>query len=140
MATLLAGEPGFGKALLFFRSRNTNSKDSGGRHYKQWAFLVALVFMCSLAVAQNAPTITGVDPASGKVNDTITVSGSNLGKATISSVYLSDDKSDFKATIIEQSDDKITMKVPQVKAGDYNISVQVGDKLFIKPVKFKVEQ
>jgi hypothetical protein len=32
------------------------------------------------------------------------------------------------------------VKVPQVKPGDYNISIQVGDKLFIKPVKFKVEQ
>jgi hypothetical protein len=74
------------------------------------------------------------------VNDTVTVSGSNLGKASVSSVFLSDDKSDFKATIVEQGDDKITMKVPQVKAGDYNISVQVGDKLFIKPVKFKVEE
>jgi hypothetical protein len=70
----------------------------------------------------------------------VTVSGSNLGKATVSSVYLSDDKNDYKAAIVDQSDAKITMKVPQVKPGDYNVSVQVGDKLFIKPVKFKVEQ
>jgi len=54
-------------------------------------------------------------------------------------VYLSDDKNDYKAVIVDQSDDKITMKVPQVKAGGYNVSIQVGDKLFIKPVKFKVE-
>jgi hypothetical protein len=92
-----------------------------------------------LAVAQNAPQVTGVDPDTGKVNDTVTVSGSNLGKASVSSVYLSDDKNDYKATIVDQSDDKITVKVPQVKPGGYNISVQVGDKLFIKPVKFKVE-
>jgi hypothetical protein len=32
------------------------------------------------------------------------------------------------------------VKIPQVKAGGYNISIQVGDKLFIKPVKFKVEE
>jgi hypothetical protein len=55
-------------------------------------------------------------------------------------VYLSDEKNDYKAAIVDQSDAKITMKVPQVKPGDYNVSVQVGDKLFIKPVKFKVEQ
>jgi hypothetical protein len=103
-------------------------------------FLAAVILFSSLAVAQNAPQVTGVDPDTGKVNDTVTVSGSNLGKATVSSVYLSDDKNDYKATIVDQSDAKITMKVPQVKAGDYNVSVQVGDKLFIKPVKFKVEQ
>jgi len=40
---------------------------------------------------------------------------------------------------VEQADDKIQMKVPQVKPGPYNISIQVGDKLFIKPVKFTVE-
>jgi hypothetical protein len=102
--------------------------------------LAGVVLLSSLAVAQNAPQITGVDPASGKVSDTVTVSGNNLGKASVSSVYLSDDKNDYKATIVDQSDDKITMKVPQVKPGDYNVSVQVGDKLFIKPVKFKVEQ
>jgi phenylacetate-coenzyme A ligase PaaK-like adenylate-forming protein len=105
----------------------------------RWLFLVAVVLFSSLAVAQNAPQVTGVDPESGRVNDTVTVSGSNLGKATVSSVFLSDDKNDYKAVIVDQSDDKITLKVPQVKAGDYNISVQVGDKLFIKPVKFKVE-
>ena len=99
-----------------------------------------MVLISSLAIAQNAPQVTAVDPSSGKVNDTVTVSGNNLGKASVSSVYLSDDKSDFKATIVDQGDDKITMKVPQVKAGDYNISVQVGDKLFIKPVKFKVQE
>ena len=106
----------------------------------RWLLLAGVILFSSLAVAQNAPQVTGVDPEMGKVNDTVTVSGSNLGKATVSSVYLSDEKNDYKAVIVDQSDAKITMKVPQVKAGDYNISVQVGDKLFIKPVKFKVEQ
>jgi hypothetical protein len=102
--------------------------------------LAGLVIFSSLAVAQNAPQITGVDPASGKVNDTVTVSGTDLGKASVASVFLSDDKNDYKAAIVEQSDDKITVKVPQVKPGSYNVSLQVGDKLFIKPVKFTVEQ
>jgi hypothetical protein len=106
----------------------------------RWLLLAGVILFSSLAIAQNAPQVTGVDPESGKVNDTVTVSGSNLGKATVSSVFLSDDKNDYKAVIVDQSDAKITMKVPQVKPGDYNVSVQVGDKLFIKPVKFKVEQ
>ena len=140
MATLSAGGPGFGKTLLFSRTKHGTNTERRRSLYKQWVFLAGVILFSSLAVAQNAPQVTGVDPDSGKVNDTVTVSGSNLGKATVSSVYLSDDKNDYKATIVDQSDAKITMKVPQVKAGDYNVSVQVGDKLFIKPVKFKVEQ
>jgi IPT/TIG domain len=140
MATVSASGPGFGKFLLFPNKRKRNTTDGCGNAYKRWVILAGVILFSSLAVAQNAPQVTGVDPASGKVSDTVTVSGSNLGKASVSSVFLSDDKNDYKAAIVDQSDDKITMKVPQVKPGDYNVSVQVGDKLFIKPVKFKVEQ
>jgi IPT/TIG domain len=140
MATLSAGGPGFGKTLLYSSTKHGANTERRRSLCKQWVFLAAVVLLSSLAVAQNAPQVTGVDPDSGKVNDTVTVSGSNLGKATVSSVYLSDEKNDYKAAIVDQSDAKITMKVPQVKPGDYNVSVQVGDKLFIKPVKFKVEQ
>jgi IPT/TIG domain-containing protein len=139
MATLSAGGQNFDKFPSFSKPSNKNRAGSSGSAPWRWVFLAGVIVFASLAVAQNAPQITGVDPASGKVNDTVTVSGTNLGKASVSSVFLSDDKNDYKAAIEDQSDDKITMKVPQVKPGDYNISVQVGDKLFIKPVKFKVE-
>ena len=137
MATLLAGVPGFGMNPV-----DSGAKNKTGRHGsmdRRWVFLAGMILFASLAVAQNAPQVTAVDPASGKVNDTVTVSGNNLGKDSVSSVYLSDDKNDYKTTIVEQSDDKITVKVPQVKPGDYNVSIQVGNNLFIKPVKFKVE-
>lgn len=120
--------------------RAKTKAEPGRNSRKRWLLLAGLVFVSALVIAQNAPQVTGVDPASGKVNDTVTVSGSNLGKASVSSVYLSDDKNDYKATIVQQSDEKISMKIPQVKPGDYNVSIQVGDKLFIKPVKFKVEE
>jgi IPT/TIG domain-containing protein len=139
MATLSAGGPGFVTIRVLSNTRNRNVIGRSRNLRKRCVFLAGVVLFSSMAVAQNAPQVTGVDPASGKVSDTVTVSGSNLGKGTVSSVYLSDDKNDYKATIVEQSDDKITMKVPQVKPGDYNVSVQVGDKLFIKPIKFKVE-
>jgi hypothetical protein len=139
MATLSAGGRDFGKFPSFAISKNMSRAGRSGSAQWRWLFLAGVIVFASLAVAQNAPQITGVDPASGKVNDTVTVSGTNLGKASVSSVFLSDDKNDYKAAIEDQSEDKITMKVPQVKPGDYNISVQVGDKLFIKPVKFKVE-
>jgi len=139
MATLSAGGPSFGEASVFGRTSTKLSFRTIEKNYKLWTILAAIILVSSVAIAQGAPQITGVDPATGKVNDTVTVSGNNLGKASVSSVYLSNDKDDFKATIVDQGDDKITMKVPQVKPGDYNVSLQVGDKLFIKPVKFKVE-
>jgi IPT/TIG domain len=139
MATLPAGLPGFGKKPFLSNSIDKNNAERRGNMPKRLVFLAGVILFSSLAVAQNAPQVTGVDPASGKVNDTITVSGNNLGKESVSSVYLSDDKNDYKTTIVDQTDDKITVKVPQVKAGDYNVSIQVGNNLFIKPVKFKVE-
>ncbi len=139
MVTQSAGVPEFGKNSFSSMTTNKNNIGRNGNLRGPWVLLAAVVLFASLAVAQNAPQVTGVDPASGKVNDTVTVSGNNLGKDSVSSVYLSDDKNDYKTTIIDQSDDKITVKVPQVKAGDYNVSIQVGNNLFIKPVKFKVE-
>ena len=140
MATLSAGRPSFGKASLFSKIRRATNTERDWSSFRRWLILAAVIVAASAAIAQNAPQITGVDPSYGKVNDTVTVSGNNLGKASVSSVYLSDDKSDFKAVIVEQGEDKITVKVPQVKAGNYNISLQVGDKLFIKPVKFRVQE
>ena len=139
MAKSLARVPGYVPFSFFPAARKTERKSRAWSACRRWGVLAGLVVFASLALAQGAPQVTAVDPASGKVNDTVTVTGDNLGKATVSSVYLSDDKNDYKATIVSQSDDKIEMKVPQVKPGDYNISVQVGDKLFIKPIRFKVE-
>ncbi len=139
MANLSEGRPGDQKFGLFPQTKTGGNADRGHGARKIWLVLVGVILLSALSRAQNAPQVSGVDPASGKVNDTVTVSGDNLGKANVSAVYLSDDKNDYKAIIVEQADDKIQMKVPQVKPGPYNISIQVGDKLFIKPVKFTVE-
>ena len=139
MANLSAGRPGYAKFFLFSRLRRKTDAEHDHSARKVWLLLTAVILLSALSQAQNAPQVTGVDPATGKVNDTVTVSGDNLGKASVSAVYLSDDKNDYKAAIVEQAEDKIQVKVPQVKPGPYNISIQVGDKLFIKPVKFTVE-
>jgi len=78
-------------------------------------------------------------PSSGKVNDSVTLTGVNLGKGSVSDVFLSDDKDDYKATIVEQADQRIVMKVPQVKPGNYNVSVEAADKILIMPVRFTVQ-
>lgn len=101
----------------------------------------ALLLLCLAprAVGQNSPKITAVAPATGKVNDSVTLTGENLGKDSVSAVFLSDDKDDFKATLVEQGSAKIILKVPAVKSGGYNISIQEGDKILILPVHFTVQ-
>jgi hypothetical protein len=101
--------------------------------------LVGAVLLCSLAFSQAIPRVTAVEPSSGKVNDNVTVTGENLGKSTVAAVLLSDDTTDYKATLVEQGEGKIVMKVPQVKAGNYHVSLQEGINIFIQPVRFTVQ-
>lgn len=103
--------------------------------------IAVLMFSASLLCAQEAsPKLSGVDPESGKVGATATVTGENLGKGTVIAVYLSDAKSDFKAVLVEQSAAKIVFKIPQVKPGRYNVSIQVKNEIFIQPIHFTVEE
>lgn len=103
-------------------------------------FLPAVILLASsLLFSQTSPKITGVDPETGKVNDSITVSGANLAKENVAAIFLSDDKTDYKAIIVNQAADKIVMKVPQVKPGSYNVSIQVGNGILIEPVRFTVQ-
>jgi hypothetical protein len=103
------------------------------------AATVLLVLPARPLAGQGSPSITAVDPVSGKPNDVITVSGQSLEKNHVSAVFLSDDKDDHKAVVVTQADDKITIKVPEVKPGDYNISIQSGNAIFIQPVRFTVQ-
>jgi hypothetical protein len=106
----------------------------------KWAIALAALFLVPLLFAQNIAKVTAIDPASGKVNDTVTVTGQNLGKDSVAAVFLSDAQDDFKATLLDQADTKIQMKVPQVKAGAYNVSIQVKDRILILPVRFQVTE
>jgi hypothetical protein len=102
-------------------------------------FLAMLVLFATRVVAQNSPHVATVAPDSGKVDDTITVTGANLGKDGVVAAFLSDDTMDYKAAITEQAADKIVMKVPEVKPGRYNVSIQVAGKIIISPLHFTVQ-
>jgi hypothetical protein len=106
-------------------------------------FAISLVAMFAIplipAAAQQGAHISAVDPGTGKVNDPVTATGSLLAKTNVVGIFLSDDKNDYKATIVSQDAEKIVFKVPEVKAGDYNVSIQVGGNLLIQPVKFIVQ-
>ena len=47
---------------------------------RRWFVLVGAVVLASLACAQGNPRVTGVEPASGKTNDNVTVSGRESGE------------------------------------------------------------
>jgi hypothetical protein len=104
-----------------------------------FAFALFAALTVPVALAQDNPHVTGVDPAMGKANDTVTVAGENLGKAKVAAIFLSDEKDDHKATVVSQESDKIVIKVPSVKPGDYNVSIQAGNSIFIQPVRFTVQ-
>ena len=122
--------------------------ERNGRHRNKYihttlALLAAAALLTLLGpplFAQVSARVTGVDPSSGKVNDTVTVAGENLGKGAVSAVFLSDEKTDYKATLVEQDEEKIVMKVPHVKPGSYNISIQTGNVIYIQPVRFTVQE
>jgi hypothetical protein len=122
--------------------------ERNGRHRNKYiqttlAFLTTaalLMLLGPLLFAQGSPQVTGVDPSSGKVNDTVTLAGEHLGKGTVSAVFLSDDKTDYNATLVEQDEGRIVMKVPRVRPGRYNISIQTGNAIYIQPVRFTVQE
>lgn len=107
----------------------------------QLLLLAAAAFLtASLAQGQASPRVTGVEPAAGRVDTNVTVTGENLGSDTVVGVFLSDDMSDYPATVVEQAADRIVVTVPEVMPGGYNISIHVGNNIFIQPVRFTVEQ
>lgn len=108
---------------------------------RQFILAAAALFLsATLLCSQSAPKVTGIDPESGKVGASVTVAGENIGKGTVVAIFLSDANTDFKASLIEQSPEKIVLKIPQVKPGRYNISIQVKNEIFIQPVHLTVEE
>jgi hypothetical protein len=101
---------------------------------------VAMLLFASFALAQAGPKLNAVEPSAGKVGMNCTITGENLGKDSVEGVLLSDDEKDYPAEVLEQAADKLVVKIPDVKAGGYNISVKVGNNIYIQPVRFTVEQ
>lgn len=97
------------------------------------------ILTASLAIGQSSPRVTAVEPETGKADTNFTISGESLGSDTVVGVFLSDDDADHPAMVVEQTADRIVVKVPQVTPGGYNIAIHVGNNIFIQPVRFTVE-
>lgn len=101
--------------------------------------ITAAILLAAVVYGQDAaPRLTGVEPALGRVGETLTATGEGLGKETVVAIYLSDNDRDYKGTMVEQSEEKIIFTVPEVQPGDYNVSIKVGNNIFIQPVRVKV--
>src|SRR5437016_4204965 len=82
------------------------------RKYGLAALFMTVALFTAMLFAQGTAHVTGIEPAAGKVNESATVKGENLGKGSVAAVFLSDDKADFKAALTEQAGDKINIKIP----------------------------
>ena len=101
--------------------------------------LGAMLLPLLLWAQAGSPKITAVEPETGKTGATLTLNGENLGKDSVEAFYFSDDAQDFPAEVAEQSATKVVVKIPSLKAGPYNISVKVGDNIFIQPTRVTIE-
>jgi hypothetical protein len=139
MANAPAGHLGPFGFLISLGASKGSERCRRNHVHRRLALLSVAFLLARLVSAQGSPHVIGVEPSTGKVNDDVTVTGENLGKGKVSSVFLSDEKTDYKAALVDQAGEKIVMKVPQVKPGDYNVSIQVGNEILIQPVRFKVQ-
>lgn len=109
-------------------------------HLRTAVCIVSLLLSSAWLVAQGSPRVTGVEPIAAKIGATVTVIGENLGKGNVSAVYLSDSSDDHKVVVVDQTSEKIVVRIPKVKAGDYNVSIQIKNDILIQPVRLSVEE
>jgi hypothetical protein len=102
--------------------------------------IAILALLTAVLWAQGSPRVIGVDPATAKIGATVSVNGEHLGKANVAAVFVSNSSDDFPATVVEQTDAKIVIKVPKVKPGDYNVSIQVKSDILIQPIRLTVQE
>lgn len=124
----------------------------GGNKMKRsrtWLFRVLLTAaVCALpTLAQDpVPSINTVVPEAGKAGDVLVVEGQNLGSAVVDILYLTDNQTDWRMDIIEQSGTTIRFRIPEdIKPGRHFLMLHTpGDaekapQLLVQPVKVTIE-
>lgn len=107
------------------------------------AFLVLAAL--PLAAQETLPRFVTVDPMNGKIGDTATVNGENIGKAVVAELYLTDGKNDLKCVILDQTDTAIKFTIPKgAKSGiSYKLMVLTKGKepkLIEQPVRYTIDE
>jgi len=105
--------------------------------------LVALSFPVHAQPQAAMPTMSSVDPESGKVGDVVVVTGANLDRESVAALYLTDGTTDVKVAIIEQTATSIKFRIPrEAKPGRLALMVLTPGKtpkLIEEPVKISIE-
>lgn len=109
--------------------------------------VIAFLFCLGTLSAQTSfPRVTTVTPATVKVGEVITAAGENLDKDNVAELFLTDNKSDFRVQINEQSATAITFTVPDsVRPGRFGLVIRTSAtqttpvKDYIQPVRLTVE-
>ena len=111
--------------------------------------LTLILLLVALALPANPqsgfvmPTMTTVDPDSGKVGDLLVVQGTNLDRDSVAALYLTDGTKDVKVPIVEQTATSIKFRIPpEAKPGRLSLMVLTKgrDPKFVEePVKVTVE-
>src|SRR5687767_15941775 len=122
------------------------SVEENAMRWTHCALLTVLaIALVSPIVSQETavPRLNTVEPGNGKTGDTLTATGSNLGKESIAELYLTDGKNDTKVAMIEQTAEAVKFKIPaSVKAGRYSLMVLTkgqNARLIEQPVRLTVE-
>lgn len=105
--------------------------------------LVALAQPADLRSQTEMPTMSSVEPASGKVGAVLVIQGTNLNRDNVAALYLTDGRTDIKVSIIEQTATSITFRIPpEAKPGRLALMVLTkgkDPKLIEEPVKVTIE-
>jgi hypothetical protein len=105
-----------------------------------------LKFLLLLALAAPLPAqiLETVRPASGKVGSVLRVRGTDLSKAKVDSLYLSDQTLDMMVKVLSQSDNSIEFRIPpSVKPGKFQLVIKTAGKepvLLELPLFIQVEE
>ena len=106
-------------------------------------FLIAFALPADLQSQGAMPTMSSVEPDSGKVGDVLVVQGANLDREKVAALYLTDGTTDIKVAIIEQSATSIQFRIPpEAKPGRFALMVLTKGKdptLIEEPVKVTIE-
>lgn len=99
-----------------------------------------------LPAQANFPRMTTVEPVSAKIGDVVTASGEHLDKENVAELFLTDQKSDFKVEVTEQSATAVKFRVPaSVKPGRFGLVIRTPGtaanpaKDYVQPVRITIE-
>lgn len=109
--------------------------------------LVVILAIPAVLPAQSSfPRVTTVEPNTAKAGDVVSAAGENLDKANVAELLLTDNKSDVKVEITEQTAAAVKFKIPaSIKAGRFSIvirtpgSADTPAKEYVQPVRVTIE-